>query len=422
MLNVAQRYVPSVNVRILLPILLLGGAVALAATYVRWGGPVIELDLVVLGPDGQFHESLELPADWADTAATTADAIVRFPLILAVRNVGHDVARPAQLVLRLPARYRLTGAGGEEIPPRFDPASPLVTYILETGLERVEPGRLPSLLPTHESLWLEVVIPRFYCVALADVIPEFIPAPAPPQASMSDLRVFYALESRSGEGRQTGVMRLRFDPAHLAVTMPVQPPIFPMVTDTLAARPELGALRLVGSQHVRCGEPEAPMEMLSTVWEAEGGARLIALDYAGAVRKHLYDLNGDGIIDRESWDPEGAGRFTATRRASFPTPEFLLPRRETMTFDMARFEGISEDSLARLDPLRAAMQGPGPPPVAVQPRRDTAAYTVPGATPGAVPGAAPPAAAEPAADTAPRPAPPPRAPQPLGRPVPPGGR
>jgi hypothetical protein len=428
MLNVVQRFVPSFNFRFLLPILLLGGAVALAATFVRWGDPIVELDLVILGPDGQFHESLELPNDWADTDVATTDGVVRFPLILAVRNVGHDVARADRLVLRLPARFRLTGAGGEDLGARFDPATPLVTYVLETGLDRVEPGRLPTLLPVHESLWLEVIIPRFYCVALAEAIPEFIPAPAPPQASMSDIRLFYALESRNGTGRQTGVMGLRFDPAHLAVAMPAQPPSFPMISDTVAARPELAALRLVGSRQVRCGEPEAPMEMLSTVWETEGGARLIALDYAGAVRKHLFDLNGDGVIDRESWDPEGTGRFSATRRASFPTPEFLLPPRETREFDMATFEGIPEDSLARLDPLRAAMRGPGPPPIAFQPRRDTDAPmpAAPGAaTPGeamprdAIPGAEVPEAAEPAADPAPRAAPPPRRPQPLGRPAPP---
>jgi hypothetical protein len=90
---------------------------------------------------------------------------------------------------------------------------------------------------------------------------------------------------------------------------------------------------------------------------------MITLEYGGAIRKHLYDLDGDGVIDRESWDPGGRGRFTATRRVQFPIPDFLLPPPTGVRYDMARFDEIPPDSLARLDPLRGAMAGPGPLPV-----------------------------------------------------------
>jgi hypothetical protein len=425
-----RRFVPRFDSRWLVGLLIVGVVVA-GVTMVRWGVAPAELELMVLGQDGQFHAVLEMPADWGETATVTTDAVARFPLILGVRNTGIGPARPGRLQLAVPLRYRLTGPGGEELDGRVDPATPLITYTLDPRLESIEPGLLPAMLPAYETLWIEALVPRYYCVEMGGGIPEFLPAPPPPLTAMSDVRIFYVLEGGDMPERQTGTLSLRLDTTLMAVTMPAQPPAFPIETGAELARPALGPLQLVGSRQVLCGEPEAPMELLSTVWESEGGARLITLDYGGTVRKHLFDLNGDGVIDRESWDPEGDGRFTATRRVRMPTPEFLLPLPTAVAYDMARFDGIPADSLARLDPMGRAMPGPGPLPVGVdapEPRVAPPVAATPGAPP-APPGApgapgAPPAAAPPVEPAEPAPTPPParRPAQPLGRPVqPPDG-
>jgi hypothetical protein len=405
-----------------LVVLILAGIVAAAAVFVRWSQPLPELELLVLGPDGQFHEDLTLPAEWADTATVTPDGVARFRLILGVRNVGYETSLPGRLILAVPARYRITGAAGQELPSATDPASPLVSYLIEPRLEPVEPGRLPSLLPAHETLWLEAVVPRYYCVELAESIPEFVVAPPAPAEAMSEVRLYYAFEGGDLERRHTGTLTVRVDPSFLAVTMPPQPPTFPMVVDAELARPDLGPLRHVATHAVRCGEPEAPLEMQSSVWEAEGGARLIVLEYGGAPRKYLYDLNGDGVIDRESWDPEGAGRFTATRRAQLPIPDFLLPPTPPARFDLARFAEIPPDSLALLDPFRRAMQEPGAMPELGAQVRDLDAAPpapAPAAPRDGLPGRPDPdPAAEPTEPPPAQPPPPARPPaQPLGRPV-----
>jgi hypothetical protein len=421
MRHILLRFTPRFDRRWLVAL----GVVALiaaAATFVRWGSSIPDLDLLVLGPDGQFRDTLAIPVDWGDTSTVTADGVVRFPLVFGVRNSGYDHVRPERLVLSVPARYRLTDAGGEPLDARPDPASPLVTYTLEPRLEPVPPGAVPALLPAYETLWIEAVIPRYYCVDLGDSIPDFVPAPPPPVQAMSEVRVFYALEGGDLPTRATGTVTLKIDPALLQVTMPEQPAWFPLVVDPALARPDLGPLRLVASRDVRCGEPEAPMELVSTVWEGQDGSRLITLEYGGTVRKHLYDVDGDGVIERESWDPDGRGQLTATRSASLPIPEFLLPPAQGVSYDMARFFELPADSLARLNPLRRAMSGPG----AVPLDRPGAQPVAPGLGAGlgvgldpTRPGGTAAAAASEPADTAPTP-PAPRRRQPLGRPVPDG--
>ena len=145
------------------------------------------------------------------------------------------------------------------------------------------------------------------------------------------------------------------------------------------------------------------MELLSSVWETPSGGLFIALDYGGAVRKHLYDLDGDGVIERESWDPDGDGVFDATRRARLPIPDFLLPRAPSR-YDLASLDTLPPDSLARLDPFRRAMPGPGPNPVRV----DSVAGGARVATE---------TSPLPPVDSLPEPVI--RRPQPLGRPLPP---
>lgn len=101
------------------------------------------------------------------------------------------------------------------------------------------------------------------------------------------------------------------------------------------------------------------MELFSTVWETPDGGRFITLDYGGKVRKHMYDLDNDGVIERESWSTGPSSEFTATRRTALPIPSFLLPETASGGYDMARLDSLPPDSAARLDPFRRAMEGPG---------------------------------------------------------------
>lgn len=331
----------------------------LAATLVRWTTPPPPLDLVALGPDGRFQDTLLIPSEWADTATTTPDGVVRVPLMLAARNLGRSAVRPERLSLSVPLRYRLTGTAGEELEARVESGSPLLTYTLRPELGPVEPERLPAMLPAHDTIWLEVVSPAYYCVAVADSIPEFVPAPPPPVHTMAEVRIFYSFEGGDLGHRRTGTLTVRMDTSLLAMDPPEAPPTFDMVNDPALAQPELDALLLVGSRRTECGEPGSAMTLLSTVWETPAGGRFITLDYGGTVRKHLYDLDGDGVIERESWAGGHEDQFTATRRTALPIPEFLLPITSSGAYDMARIDSLPPDSVVRLDPFRRAMQGPG---------------------------------------------------------------
>ena len=352
------RFTPRLDGRWLIALLVVGALVG-AATYIRWSGPAPPLDLVALGPEGRFADTLRIPGSWGDTATHTPEAVVRVPLILGVRNLGQEPVSPGRLSLSVPLRYRITDAEGWELDGHVEAGSPLVRYTLDPGLEDVQPQRLPTLLPAHDTLWLEVVVPSFYCVAVGDSIPEFVAAPPPPIGPLSDVRIFYSFEGGDLTERRTGTLAVRIDTALLDVDLPDSPPTFSMETDPGLARPELGSLQRVGSRRSLCGEPESPMELLSTVWETASGGRFITLDYGGTVRKHLYDLDGDGVIERESWAPAGDGRFTATRRARLPVPAFLLPTRPGGDYPLARFDSLSPDSLARGEPW-----DPGPTPSA----------------------------------------------------------
>lgn len=300
-------------------------AVVAAAVILVWSLPrraaEPPLHLVALGADGTFRDTLDVPGAWR---TATAEGSVRIPLVLGVRNTGQQSARPDRLSLSLPVRYRLE-TSDDAMAAVLETGSPLVTYAVATGLDSVPPGRLPTLLPALDTLWLEVVIPSYHCVTVGDSVPEFIPAPRPPVATMRDVRIFYSFEGGDLTERRTGTLTVRLDTMLLDVEMPDPPPSFPVEVDPSRATPELGELRFAGSRRSQCGGPGNPMEIWSIVWLTEAGGRVILLEHGGAVRKRLYDLDGDGVVERESWDADGDGTFEATRRAELPIPEFLLP-------------------------------------------------------------------------------------------------
>ncbi|MFW5947564.1 MAG: hypothetical protein ACOCUW_03640 [Gemmatimonadota bacterium] len=283
------------------------------------------LELVALGPDGRFTDSLAVPATWGDTA-TRAGGVIRVPLVLAVRNTGRAPGRPEHLDLGVPTDYRLDSPDGIE--GVVEAGSPLIAYTLETGLAAVEPGRLPALLPDHDTLWLEVLVPTYHCVVLADSVPELIPAHRPVPATLADVRIFYSLEGGDLPRRRTGTLVVALDTTLLDLPGTPQPPSFPVAVDSGLANPETGPLRLLGSRRIECGDaPGAGLR--STVWATAGDGRVFELEVAGALRKRLYDLDGDGVIERESWDPDGGGTLEATRRTRLRPPGFLLPPGET---------------------------------------------------------------------------------------------
>lgn len=301
-------------------------AIVLVIRAVPGPAPAAPLQLVALGPDGGFRDTLVVPASWRDTATASA-GVVRVPLVLAVRNTGERPARPERLSLSLPVRHRLVDPD-HELPADHSAGAPLMTYSFDTGLNAVPPGRLPTLLPDRDTLWLEVVIPSYHCVVLADSVPELIPAPAPSREMVREVRIFYSLEGADLGRRRTGTLTVRLDTALLDMRTRDGGPTFPVVRDTARATPEVGELQLVGTRRSRCGGAVDSVELRSTLWLTEEGGSVIALEYAGAVRKRLYDLDGDGVIERESWDADGDGVMETTRRARLPMPDFLLPLRE----------------------------------------------------------------------------------------------
>jgi hypothetical protein len=338
----------------------IAGAVGGLVLYLRpWvDGPAL-LELVALGPDGRFDTTVSIPREWSDTTARVAGAVARVPLVLGVRNVGGTPARPTSLELNVPARYRLSRPDGRPLTGELAPGTPMVRYHLELPFDTIDPGRLPTLLPAADTIWLEPIIPSFYCMALSDSVPEFVPAPPAPIETIARVQIFYSFGGEGLEQRQTGLLNVRLDPGLLRSEAPRAPPLYPAeYREPAVAMPAFQALRYVGSRRAYCGEPDDPLELLSTLWETPDGGRFIVLAHGGAPRKYLFDLDRDSIVELEMWDPDSDGYFEARRAASLPIPAFLLPPPPAPSFDLAIFDGIPEDSLARLDRYAAALLEP----------------------------------------------------------------
>ncbi|HEX9108821.1 MAG TPA: hypothetical protein VF832_16360, partial [Longimicrobiales bacterium] len=160
----------------------LGIIVAVAALVVavfllirprKWFGHP-ELELVALDANGLFQDTISLPREWADTTFRGAyGAGARVPLVFGVRNVGDAEGGARALNLSLPARYRLELGDGRELPHQLSAGNPLIRYTIAGPFPPIQPGRLPSVLPSVDTVWLEPVVPQLYCVSVGDSIPEF---------------------------------------------------------------------------------------------------------------------------------------------------------------------------------------------------------------------------------------------------------
>jgi hypothetical protein len=300
---------------ILLALILAAGAYWIGPAWT----PPPQLRLVVFAGDSAV-EQVRVRGDYDE-----ATRQLRFALPLAVQNVGTDASQPRRLELSVPGRFavstrrgRLTGA--------VTPGVPLRRYTIELVAPVVQPGAPPQPLRGLETIWLEPDLPRYYCAEYGDGIPEFVPAPHYDAATIAEVRIFYSVSTRETQARSTGLLTVMLDPQQLDVTPAAMPPTFPtLIHDQEVEAPDLGPLLYRGSRTAWCGDPEQPMELFAVSWQTAGNARLYVIHVRGQPRKHLYDLNGDGIIELETWDIDGDGRFEARRQARFPVPEFLIP-------------------------------------------------------------------------------------------------
>jgi hypothetical protein len=339
---------------LILGILLLLGGAALFFFWPQtgWTGTA-DLELLALDEQGRFGRAATIPAAWTTVVQTPDGASSRVPLILAIRNAGRRAGEPQRLALSVPVHYRLLSASGRPLPGRTTAGNPLVRYEIEAEFPVVEPGRLPALIPSLDTLWLEPRVPSIYCVALGDSVPEFLPAPPVPEEGFGPLRIFYSFQGEDLRGRQAGLLDLELDAGLLRPeTTEIGRTAQSAVIRGPAARPELPSLLYVGSRHSLCGEPQDPLELFTVLWETPAGGRFFVIYHGGAPRKYLFDLNRDSIIDLEVWDPDGRGRFDVARRVSFPIPALLMPVAGPPPFDAAAFAGLSPDSLQRLERFR----------------------------------------------------------------------
>lgn len=373
MLNRLKRFGFEIRLRWMLPLLLLAilGA-GVYYLYPRFSTNGAELQLVGVGPDGEFQPAVFVPAGWAQPGDPSVGGVARYPLLLGVRNVGSERARPERLVLHLPARYRLTLPGGEVLPRRIALSSPLVRYVFDIEPPVLVPGRLPDILPGLDTLWIEPLVPSHYCVVVADSVPEFLPAPVLEPELLGRVRIFYAFEGGTLDARETGTFEIRLDPDPLRRPETPAAPVFPVVINNKGLNlPELQLLRRAGARRSFCGEPEDPYELLTTLWEVPGGGRLFVLDFGGAPRKYLLDLDRDSIVEYELWDPDADGSFEIGRQARFPIPSILMPLPQPVRTDTLAAGSLAADSLAAdsiafdsaavpTPGLRAAPVTPGP--------------------------------------------------------------
>lgn len=293
------------------------GALLIAAS---WIGPLrsVPAQLELLAIDGDVAVQQVTAA-----ARRMPDGSVAFAVPLAVRNVGAQTARPDRVLLSAPSSFRLATPRGR-LQGDVTAGVPLRRFAVELAAEPIEPSEQTRVIPGLDTLYIQPELPRYYCATHGLGIPEFSPAPSRDPETLSDVRIFYSFPERNG--RHTGVLSVKLDPALLTVTPAPALPVFRTVFEEPEARaPQVGPLSFVGARTAHCGDPEQPVELYTVLWETRGGGRVFVLYVDNAGRKRLYDLNRDGVIELETYDADGDGRFEARRDARFAIPSFLMP-------------------------------------------------------------------------------------------------
>jgi hypothetical protein len=316
---------------------------------VLWLGPLQpippRLELVALDQAQRFGQQVQLDAV-RDSLGDASTDNVRFPLVLAIRNLGTRPARPRTVSLSIPGAFQITDADGEPLPARYTEGNPLVRYEFALSGDAVQPGAFPSVVQGSENLRLVPALPPYRCILTGDV-PEFVPAPRYDPVPLSRIEIFWALQDRDGGPRQTGILTVGIDPDRLDTRPVAEPPIFPAeISIGDAARPDLGPLADGGARSAQCGEPEHPITVGTHLWETESGGRFLVVYHDTVPRKYLYDLDRDSIVELELWDADGDGEFEGRRRARYPIPAYLLPRPKPVPRDSLVADSAAIDSAA----------------------------------------------------------------------------
>lgn len=340
-----------------------------------WIGPLrpvpAELQVLAYGGDGAPEPVVALPM------RDTATGRLRFAVPLSVRNVGARSGRPEQLMLSVPAYYRLATRDGL-LSGDVSPGVPLRRYAINLELAAIPADSVVRALPGVDTIWVEPDLPSYYCTASSGPIPDFVPAPARNPEIISDLRIFYSLRTQRADERHAGLLSVRVDPEALKVTPAPMPPVFPTTFRSPAVQePELIGARPVGTRTAHCGDPEQPMELRTVLLETATRGRVFVVHVNGAPRKRLYDLNRDSIIELETWDVDGDGYFDARREARFRVPDFLVPPPSRIPYALLP-DTVPPDSiwLAMFHDARRGVHRftqPLPRPVAVVTETDTVA-------------------------------------------------
>ena len=317
---------------------------ALAALGAYWIGPGVvpraHLRLLALDAESRFAEEADLPA-----AERSPGEDVLQPLILAVGNTGERESGVQSITLATPGWIRLHGADGpiEAAEDRVD--EPLRKYVFALDSESIEPGALPRVPASLGRMWVSIDAPAVTCRLRWDGVPEFVPAPPWNAVALRHVAVFYSIEGE--RDRHTGVLRLGLD----AAGVPREPVPYsagdPVVRRPGVTIPPTDSLVLHGERTVTCGAPGRRVELHIAMWRTgEGWLRIVTHD--GLARRLLFDENGDGRIERESWDGDADGLFEASRTTSYTPPAYLMPvvtaRVDTVPIDAARVDSVRVDS------------------------------------------------------------------------------
>lgn len=301
---------------------LLGGAYVLIPMAVP---EEVDLQLVVRGDDGAYSDRVRAGVDPV-RIADAGDGDIRVPLVLALRNTGEVPGAPERIRLHVPPHVELVASESANLLRGRSVSEPLIRYVLAGPFEQVAPGEDPSPVLSSDTIWLRPTLRRWECAVITDSVPELVPARERDPEDLAGFPVYYSLEGGILSGSRSGTLQVRLDPAILDQTTPDTPPDFPVelrasgfqVHDSIP-------LNSAGAHDVWCGPLERPIELHVEAWQTPPGGLVLRLSYGGTPRKYLLDVDGDDVVERELWDPDGDGRYEASREARFPLPRFLIP-------------------------------------------------------------------------------------------------
>ncbi len=357
-----RRWLPGLLLWTVILALTAGAAAVWAIGPLRPIGGAIEL--LAFGPDNRFGQEVRL---FADSSAPD----IRFPLLLGISNGGTRATVVDTVHVSIPGRFVLLDGTGRPIPGRRDDAGPLVRYTFVGDAEPVEPGTLPAVLPGADRLYLAPAFAGLACRVGPNDRPLLEPAPPYAPEELARVDAFYSIETGSAR-RRTGTLRLLFDPdviARLATVDSLNAGPVSTTTDTSALAMNVE----VGRTDVLCGEPGAGEIITSTVWSTRAGGRVLSLAIRDTARLRLFDVDGDGQIERETWDADLDGRFESWRSVRYAIPAFLLPPPPVDLPDEAEtIDGAAADTTQIAVP--PADTAP-PAPVRPRPRPDSARVT-----------------------------------------------